>query len=138
MSTAKNMQLKRSRNQKGFTLIEVIAVLVIVGILAGVAIPKFYDTTDSAKKKVFQSAVAELNSQANLSFFYHMASGGEAGGYNGFSGSLGPDFILTGQALDIPGNGTISLIGSGITYNLVWTPDPTFNSPGIFSLGAIL
>lgn len=138
MSTTQNNQLKQIRNQEGFSLIEVVAVLAIVGILAGITIPKFYDTTESAKKKALQSAVAELNGQVNLSFFYHMATGGEAGGYNGYSGSLGPDFIVTGQAVDIPGNGTISLIGSGITYNLVWTPDPTLNSPGIFTLGALI
>lgn len=138
MFATQKKQLKQIRDQKGYTLIEVIAVLVIVGILAGLALPKFYDTTDSAKKKALQSAVAELNSQANLSFFHHMISGGEAGGYNGFSGSLGPEFVVTGQAVDLPGNGTISLIGSGVTYNLVWTPEPTFNSPGIFSLGSVL
>jgi len=30
----------KKRNQKGFTLIEIIAVLVILGILAAVAVPK--------------------------------------------------------------------------------------------------
>ncbi len=134
----RNQKPTQMRDQRGYTLIEVIAVLVIVGILAGLALPKFYDTTDAAKRKALQSAVAELNSQANLSFFYHMATGGEAGGYNGYSGTLGPDFTVTGQAIDTPGNGTISLNGSGETYNLVWAPDPTFNSPGLFTLGPIL
>ena len=138
MFTNQNQQLKQIRDQKGYTLIEVIAVLVIVGILAGLALPNFYDTTDTAKRKAIQSAVAELNSQANLSFFYHLASGGEAGGYNGFSGTLGPEFLITGQAIDIPGNGTINMVGSGVTYSLVWTPDPSFNSPGLFSMGARL
>jgi prepilin-type N-terminal cleavage/methylation domain-containing protein len=40
--------LKR-RGQKGFTLIEIIAVLVILGILAAVAIPKYIGMQEDAK-----------------------------------------------------------------------------------------
>jgi prepilin-type N-terminal cleavage/methylation domain-containing protein len=36
-------------NQDGFTLVEIIAVLVILGILAAVAIPKYFDLQAEAK-----------------------------------------------------------------------------------------
>lgn len=63
------------RNQKGFTLIEIIAVLVILGILAAVAIPRFMDLTSVASDKAAMQAVAEGKSRLSNQFARALLSG---------------------------------------------------------------
>lgn len=56
------------RNQKGFTIIELVVVIVILGILAAVAFPKFQDLSGDAKQAVVNGGKAALVSAAVISY----------------------------------------------------------------------
>jgi MSHA pilin protein MshA len=56
------------RNKRGFTLIELVMIIVILGILAAVALPKYQNMASDARQAVVDGAAGAFKSAAVISF----------------------------------------------------------------------
>jgi len=56
------------KNQKGFTLIELVVVIVVLGILAAVAVPKFVDLQGDARDAAVKGVAGNLSSASALNY----------------------------------------------------------------------
>lgn len=75
---------KRS-GQSGFTLVELLIVVIILAVLASVAIPQFSSSTDDAKSAALDSSLAEMRNAVELYYHQHgeYPSVNQAGGTHG-------------------------------------------------------
>jgi type II secretion system protein G len=62
------------RNNKGFTLVEILIVVVILGILAAIVVPQFTSASSEAVKGALQSQIQTITSQVEL---YRVNNNGE-------------------------------------------------------------
>ena len=90
-------------NQKGFTLIELVVVIVILGILAVTAAPKFIDLTSDAKASTVQAVQGALNSAADLAHAKALVEGHNDGALS----IAGENIIFTET---YPNNASIALL----------------------------
>ena len=56
------------KNNRGFTLIELVMVIVLLGILAAIAVPRFVDLQGEARLAVLDASVGAVRSSAVIQF----------------------------------------------------------------------
>ena len=76
-----NQRLKfRMSKESGFTLIELMAMLVIIGVIASVAVKKYTNISTHAEKRAILAGIAELNARETLFWANNLIANG---GYSG-------------------------------------------------------
>lgn len=75
----------RRRPARGFTLIEIVMVIVILGLLSAIAVPKFFAMQQAARQAVINEALAEAAGRFHHAYSRYILDRFEApGGVDGF------------------------------------------------------
>src|SRR3954466_8236755 len=65
------LEYNMKRNSRGFTLVEILIVVIILGILAAIVIPQFTNASNDARKSSVASTLQTLRGQIELFKIQH-------------------------------------------------------------------
>jgi len=92
-------RLSTPSSQSGFTLIELITVIVIIGVLAAIAVPRYADMQSKARIAKVQSTAGSIKSAAALTKALAMAAGDPCNLASPPAGQGGGSFTIEGTTV---------------------------------------
>lgn len=118
--------------QAGFTLIELVMVIVLIGVLAAIAVPKFVDLSGDAKQAAVEGVAGALASAAAINYAARKANGSNGVAVDNcddvgplLQGGLTTGYAITAAAVAAEATASCTVAATG------GTPSATFPVTGI-------
>jgi type IV pilus assembly protein PilA len=106
--------MKLSTRRQGFTLVEIMIVVVIIGLLAAMAIPAFQKVRATSREKTIENNIRQIGSGADQYFLEFGTSTVNV------SNLIGPTNYIKNPIVPVAGETYPTAVTTGTSFSMTW------------------